>query len=171
MGQLERFLRAAYPDVAPDLVAAAATALGAGNPDGLRVLLAELEEEKSMNDLLKQEVSRLNSEMARHSDGYGSATRAGLDVLGERARQRRMEGYDDEHDDGHADFSLSAAAIAYALDARLRGTTGRGFDTTPPPEWPWIALDWKPKDIRQSLVVAAALLIAEIERIDRTDQE
>lgn len=170
MGQLERFLRAINPDVDPRLAAAAAAELLAGNPDALRVMAAELDEERSMNGLLKEELSRINTEMVRHKDGYGTATRAGLDVLGERARQRRMEGYDDEHDDGHADFSLSAAAIAYALDARLRGTTGRGFDANPPPEWPWIPLDWKPKSIRQSLVVAAALLIAEIERIDRTGE-
>jgi hypothetical protein len=93
-----------------------------------------------------------------------------MDTLGERARQRRMEGYDDEHDDAHEDFSLSSAAIAYIMDARLRGTTGHGFTETPPTHWPWDINDWKPKGVRHALVVAGALIIAEIERIDRFER-
>lgn len=129
--------------------------------------LAEHGELHEILAVLRRETAKLSDEIGRQKDGVASATRAGLDVLGERARQRRMEGYDDAHDDGHEDFSLTAAAIAYALDARLRGTSGHGFDTSPPVEWPWMAADWKPKPVRQSLVVAAALIIAEIERLDR----
>lgn len=36
-----------------------------------------------------------------------------------------------------------------------------------PSKWPWDAAWWKPTDRRRDLVKAAALLIAEIERIDR----
>jgi len=168
MSYLEQFLRIAFPEVPAEVASGLLGELRSADPDAHRILTAERDDAREMADLLKQEVSRLNAEIARHKDGVATATKAGLDALGERARQRRMEGYDDEHDDGHADYSLSAAAIAYALDARLRGTTGRGFDDRPPPEWPWMPMDWKPKDIRQSLVVAAALLIAEIERIDRS---
>ena len=33
--------------------------------------------------------------------------------------------------------------------------------------WPWAASWWKPKNRRRDLVRAAALIVAEIERIDR----
>lgn len=117
--------------------------------------------------MLRGEIGRLSGLLNSHTEGVAGATQAGMDALGERARQRRMEGYDDAHDDAHDDFTLSSAAIAYTMDARLRGTTGHGFTDTPPPNWPWDSSDWKPKSVRQALVVAAALIIAEIERIDR----
>lgn len=117
--------------------------------------------------MLQGEIGRLKQELNTHRDGIIGATTAGLDVLGERARQRRWEGYDDAHDDKHQDFALTAAAISYLTDARLRGTTGHGFSESPPPDWPWEVTDWKTKKVRQSLVVAAALVVAEIERLDR----
>jgi hypothetical protein len=33
--------------------------------------------------------------------------------------------------------------------------------------WPWADKDWKPKDRRRDLIRAAALIVAEIERLDR----
>jgi hypothetical protein len=91
-----------------------------------------------------------------------------LDILGERSRQRRLEGYDDYHDDQLDDWSLASSAMAFIEDARLRSTTGgKGFDDTPPASWPSSKQAWKPKNVRQSLVVAAALLIAEVEKLDR----
>ena len=118
--------------------------------------------------MLRGEIGRLSNMINSHMEGVSGATKAGLDALGERARQRRMEGYDDAHDDAHDDFDLTSAAIAYLNSARLRGTTGHGYTDTPPPDWPWDANDWKPKSVRQQLVVAAALIIAEIEKIDRS---
>lgn len=168
MSHLEKFLREAFPHVDPDLAAAAVSEILGDPGRKIAALEEELAECRELEGILRREVARLNAELGSHKEGIATASRAGLDVLGERARQRRMEGYDDEHDDGFSDFSLSAAAIAYAVDARLRGTTGRGFDNEPPVEWPWMPIEWKPKDIRRSLVVAAALLIAEIERLDRT---
>jgi HAMP domain-containing protein len=117
--------------------------------------------------MLQGEIGRLRQELNTHRDGVIGATTAGLDVLGERARQRRWEGYDDAHDDKHQDFALTSAAISYLMDARLRGTTGHGFGESPPPDWPWEVTDWKTKKVRQSLVVAAALILADIERLDR----
>ena len=117
--------------------------------------------------MLRGEIGRLKSQLHTHMEGVTGATQAGLDALGERARQRRMEGYDDAHDDKHHDFSLTSGAIAYLMDARQRGTTGHGFSDAAPSEWPWDRSDWKPKNLRQSLVVAVALGIAEIERLDR----
>lgn len=166
MSSLQKYLELAFPHVPADLAAAAAAELLAQRPDGY-VSPDKYREAVEKNEMYLDEIGRLNTEIVRHKDGVKNATRAGLDVLGERARQRRLEGYDDDHDDGLTDFSLSAAAIAYAMDARLRATTGQGFDRQPPMEWPWSPGDWKPKKVRHSLVVAAALLIAEIERMDR----
>jgi hypothetical protein len=107
--------------------------------------------------------------MATKNEAKNSDTRdrAWQDVVSERRRQRAMEGYDDTHDDAHEDFSLSCAAVAYIRDAVARGGGEVGFAQSPPPEWPWSDSDWKPKDIRRALVVSAALLVAEIERLDR----
>lgn len=75
------------------------------------------------------------------------------DVIGERARQISGEGWTPEHDDTHVDHELSRAAACYAI-GNIAG-------------WPWSLDWWKPTDRRRRLVKAAALLIAEIERIDR----
>lgn len=128
---------------------------------------ADNDEDSEEIAMLRGEIGRLSELLNAHTEGVAGATQGGMDVLGERARQRRMEGYDDAHDDAHDDFTLSSAAIAYTMDARLRGTTGHGFTDTPPPDWPWDYSDWKQKSVRQALVVAAALIIAEIERLDR----
>jgi hypothetical protein len=71
----------------------------------------------------------------------------------ERVRQMLEEGYSPEHDDGHEDGELRRAAAAYSLqDHRL---------------WPWDDDSWKPRTIRRDLLRSAALLIAEVQRLDR----
>lgn len=90
------------------------------------------------------------------------------DVKAERQRQIDAEGYVPEHDDEHdKDLALPRAAACYAL----AGTGGNGpFWIThlqvPQQVWPY-RWEWKPKDRRSNLVRAAALLLAEIERVDR----
>lgn len=44
-----------------------------------------------------------------------------------------------------------------------------GRDGHVPPTWPWGAEWWKPKEPRRDLVRAGALIIAEIERLDRRE--
>lgn len=90
------------------------------------------------------------------------------DVAAERKRQRDVEGWTAEHDDGHNKGELAAAAACYAvgrciLEGSLR-ITERGLTKN---LWPWSSGWWKPKDRRRNLVRAAALIVAEIERIDR----
>ena len=89
------------------------------------------------------------------------------EVAAERERQVSVEGWSQDHDDAHADYELALAAAAYALEAA---------SWRPPPGdeaiiteriWPWDASWWKPKDPRRDLVRAAALIVAEIERLDR----
>jgi hypothetical protein len=44
------------------------------------------------------------------------------------------------------------------------------YETTPKAEfWPWSLHWWKPKSPRRDLIRAAALIVAEIERLDRAD--
>ena len=97
-------------------------------------------------------------------------TKAMADVLNERAAQSSREGFTTDHDDQHECMELAAAGACYAENAAIH----REYDKTEeyecisaPPEWPWGGEWWKPKGCRQDLVRAAALIIAEIERIDR----
>lgn len=162
MSAIAEFLKAINPEASDDLADRVSVEL--------RSLVSGDTEAAEEVQLMKKEIGRLRAELTTHENGVAGASRAGLDVLGERARQRRFEGYDDSHDDGHDDFSLLAAAMAYGEGALLQGTTGHSFDDTPPPSWPWDPSDWKSKDLRRMLVFMAALTIAEIERIDRADE-
>lgn len=94
-------------------------------------------------------------------DRMGS-TQAMRDVMSERRRQIDGEGWSADHDDAHAGGVLASAAGCYALFTDAYPNPGQ-----PPSCWPWAAHWWKPKDYRRDLVRAAALLVAEIERVDR----
>lgn len=102
------------------------------------------------------------------------------DVRAERVRQMHVEGWTEEHDDQHAAGEMARAAACYALAAvdtkPLCATLGANFagNTVWGGQvalttllWPWAAKWWKPKDRRRDLVRAAALIVAEIERLDR----
>lgn len=86
------------------------------------------------------------------------------EILEERRRQIAEEGFDQAHDDRHAPGELARAAACYAI-----ASNSSLFTSTPPLSWlwPWSFDWWKPKDNRRNLVRAAALIVAEIERIDR----
>ena len=92
--------------------------------------------------------------------GHVGDTRAGAfrDVLAERRRQIEVEGWTPEHDDEHSTQELAFAAACYA-------TADEG--DAPPAVWPWHLSWWKPTDRRHNLVKAGALILAEIERLDR----
>lgn len=90
-------------------------------------------------------------------------TKAASDVLAERQRQIEAEGWTPEHDDAHGAGSMAFAAAAYAVHAHA----GPRLSS---PLWAWTGWSrdwWKPKGARRDLVRAAALLLAEIERLDR----
>jgi hypothetical protein len=86
------------------------------------------------------------------------------EIAAERERQKAVEGWTPEHDDRHVGGDLARAAAAYALSSveypKFRG------DPIPAP-WPWDIKWWKPKDRRRDLIRAAALIAAEVERLDR----
>lgn len=94
------------------------------------------------------------------------------EIADERRRQLTLEGWTAEHDDGHDQGELAKAAACFAVDEHLfraeeRPSTGYAPSTSYVPLWPWDDDWWKPRDRRQNLVLAAALIVAEIERMDR----
>ncbi len=97
-------------------------------------------------------------------------TPAVQDVVNERARQIEVEGWTPEHDDRHAAGELATAAAVYASYAADRmhlRSQEYGGDGPPPLYWPWDRHWRKPTTPRRELVKAAALILAEIERLDR----
>lgn len=101
-------------------------------------------------------------------------TKAAQDVLAERQRQIEVEGWDAEHDEQHELSELAMAAACYAHPQRIfiaEERVGRGYEpfVQYADAWPkdWADHWWKPKSRRRDLVRAGALILAEIERIDR----
>lgn len=93
--------------------------------------------------------------------GEGSFVSAVRDLVIERKRQVNVEHYTPEHDDEHTDGSLAQGAEAYLV----------AYSGDPETEiWPWQADLFKPdgrKFSRRDLIKAGALIIAELERLDR----
>lgn len=92
------------------------------------------------------------------------AQRVAGELVAERMRQITGENYKRAHDDGYQPHELPAAAAAYAFAAATRE---RYLSLDPVKMWPWNPVSFKPTDPRRDLVKAGALIIAEIERIDR----
>lgn len=99
-------------------------------------------------------------------------TQAVLDVLAERRRQVESEGYSEQHDDEHVLGELGLAAALYAIpyeaeiaeEKLLSQEDFIGLDIALTIACGW---DLKPEpDVRQRKVKGAAMLLAEIERID-----
>jgi hypothetical protein len=101
-------------------------------------------------------------------------TQAARDVLGERQRQISAEGWTPEHDEG--EMAMAAAGYAVKASDQIQ-CVAHGFDestldddvTAPQPgldPWPH-AWGFKPCPPRRALVKAGALILAEIERLDR----
>jgi len=91
-------------------------------------------------------------------------TAAARDVLAERQRQIEAEGWTPEHDDQHREGEMAEAAAAYASES---AAPHGGL----PMCWPWAKEWWKPAYPRRNLVKAGALILAEIERLDRAAQK
>ncbi len=80
------------------------------------------------------------------------------DIALERAEQIDM-GYTQEHDDEETMCQLAIAAACYATSSPYLGS-----ETI---QYPWEPESWKPGTYRDNLIKAAALIVAEIERLDR----
>lgn len=95
-------------------------------------------------------------------------TQAAFDVISERFRQLDDEGFNRDRDDQYQDGELAAAAASYAAIAEdiIQGDKS-ALDGQPPAFWPWSEEWWKPTTPRRDLVKAGALILAEIDRLDR----
>jgi hypothetical protein len=96
-------------------------------------------------------------------------------IAAERRRQVDVEGWDAAHDDEHTDRSLALVAALYATPIKLLNFAGND-------PWPWRYVDddlqsrtppsncWDKRnkhDERRRLVISGALVVAELERLDR----
>lgn len=99
-------------------------------------------------------------------------------IANERERQVKEEGYSSEHDMEHGRQELVWAAVCY-LTPQCRRSPATRFknvydeEVLPYPEdWPWDAESWKPiPDNRiRELVKAGALIVAEIERLQKLEE-
>jgi len=85
------------------------------------------------------------------------------DVAAERRRQIEAEGWTPEHDDAHRGGGMAFAAAAYAVYSGAGASISDSL-------WRWTGWSkrwFKPKNPRADLVRAGALIVAEIERLDR----
>ncbi len=107
------------------------------------------------------------------------------EIAAERRRQIEVEGWTVEHDDKHFAGQIARAAAAYAVHASVPegqdfqadvfGRTVHGGENLfrvgwflpSMMLWPWSFEWWRPGPPRRSLIKAAALIVAEIERLDR----
>ncbi|MDK2126466.1 hypothetical protein [Parachitinimonas caeni] len=92
-----------------------------------------------------------------------------LDIQIDRSLQIELMGYDAENDDRHTNGEIAVLAALYAMPERFRDiATGQYEETITerllPKGWR-LALG----DRRRELVKAAALIVAEIERLDRME--
>lgn len=115
----------------------------------------------------QREVSTLEDEVRELKAQLEFANRPGIaQIARERQRQRDVKGFDDAHDDEHTMGELARAAAVYAMPEPARGLTHIHFD------FPW-GLDWwkpTPDDRVRELVKAGALIVAEIERLQRKER-
>lgn len=84
-------------------------------------------------------------------------------IQAERQRQIHEEGFTPRHDADLESGELAAAAACYATPSHMR-TFAHGLV---PLHWPFPAHEWKPSASNRilELVKAAALIVAEIERL------
>lgn len=93
-------------------------------------------------------------------------------IAAERKRQLEVEGWTPDHDDCHDSGELAMAAACYAAPQEIC------VEWTPPraatqyvDAWPWEAeFDKRDQhDRRRQLVIAGALIVAELERLERAE--
>jgi hypothetical protein len=90
-------------------------------------------------------------------------TQAAIDVLCERRRQVQELGWTHRRDDSYKRNELSAAAACFTVYAVDRECVPAMLNWL----WPWAKKWRKPRNRRKALVKAGALILAEIERLDR----
>lgn len=112
-------------------------------------------------------IRQLEAQIAELRKGQpAEMSAAARDVLAERRRQQEVEGWTPEHDDRHSGCELAAAAAVYALCTRPDQLRICGVVA-----WPFKLHWWKPTTYRRNLEKAGALILAEIERLDRAAEK
>ena len=102
---------------------------------------------------------------------FSIAQAALTSIAEERDYQERMKGFTPARDDAYTDNQLIRAACAYAVHATHEAQSGCELThTCVMGMWPWSPATFSNCNRRRALVKAAALLVAEIERIDRANQ-
>lgn len=89
-------------------------------------------------------------------------------VAAERDRQMSEEGYSAEHDDDHDDGEIAWAAACYAAPALVLCEDNDVGEIVLAYPWPGDRPPHHGKDRTRDLIRAAALCIAEIERLQRS---
>ncbi|HGT3158765.1 TPA: ead/Ea22-like family protein [Klebsiella pneumoniae] len=135
------------------------------NPANILALVEALEKAQAQSSKWLEAYHKAVSIGARYEERIAemesrTVTAAAADVLAERQRQVTAEGWTAERDDGYQNSELADAAACYAIHAH-----NQGFST--PAHWPWSQDWWKQTSPRRDLVKAGALILAEIERLDR----
>jgi len=125
-------------------------------------------------DTLHNDLAAANTRLTRLSAVIEAMDEALKAIASERMRQIEVESWDAAHDDTHDTGQLAEAAACYAIGQTLTqhrvagtGRPGHPKRTITTMLWPWDLKWWKPRSRRYDLVRAGALIVAEIERIDR----
>lgn len=107
------------------------------------------------------------------------------EIAAKRQRQIDHHGYSSTHDDGHSDGEIAMAAACYAAPELIFTKDERANATIYGDPWPWDQkYDKRPffgntlrdpaktsdKVRRDLLLTAGALIVAEIERLDRMEK-
>lgn len=92
-----------------------------------------------------------------------------VEIAKERERQVNVEGWTEAHDDAHGKGEMARAASCYALASAVMDPTAQEYHS--PKYWPWDWKWWKQHNRRRNLVKAAALIVAELERLDRLAEQ
>lgn len=145
------------PSATPRVDACIAEAMARHHSFGKRAGAAYYEEVHQQLAPLARELERAVAAAEKREREAGPLE----DIRAERQRQQEVEGWTTAHDDDHWGGELALAAACYAAHA------GGRYQDALPAIWPWRREWWKPKNARRDLVRAGALIVAEIERLDR----
>ena len=105
----------------------------------------------------QEEIERLRAELEALRKAALTVSVAAADVIAERARQVAFPGYAHEHDDVHVNGEIARVAADYAMPGQYPvGGVGWVFNKSNLPR-------------RLQLLKAGAMILAEIERLDRAD--
>ncbi|KAB6714295.1 hypothetical protein [Roseobacter sp. TSBP12] len=95
------------------------------------------------------------------------------DALAERRRQIEVEGFSEDRDDKYVDGELASAALCYVMSAAHALTPQNSDKIEDLPEWwpvSWDEAFFKPTTARRDMIKAIALLLAQIESLDRAEE-